>query len=151
MPLVIVILLNFGPVLGATTASTGGSLSAYTGSYVSHESNHTYRLDVALMSGQLLFVSREPSAHFAQCWIAHQHGKGLIAINGVASDYRKYSPGPFPTDFYGDLSIEPSGILDVEHNPGQPAGVTHWKRISRTPDGAIVDRVCGNGAQSATQ
>lgn len=132
---------------GAAGDSTVAVLSAFVGSYTAHGSNHTYRLDAALISGHLLFVSRDLSDHSAQCWIANPRGKKLMAINGVASDFRKYPSGPFPTDLYGVLSIEPSGILDVEYNPGAPAGVTHWKRISRSPDDAIVKRVCGSGVR----
>jgi hypothetical protein len=123
--------------LATAAHPTPPPLSAYVGTY----DVGADQLDAGLVSGHLLVVvhGRNWGRH---CWINRAVGSGLMAVNGVEADYAKHPSGAFPTDFFGQLSLEHGGIADVESNPGGPNETIHWRRVSSKPNIKLIDQVC---------
>lgn len=131
-------------VVGTSGKGASPSLAAFVGAYIASEAGSTEHLDVELVEGHLLLAWRLPDENRKHCWIARRSDGGLVAVNGVAADYRQPNPSlRFATDLYGDLTLESGGIIDVEHNTGDPNTITHWRRVSRTPNTAVITQVCG--------
>jgi hypothetical protein len=131
------LLFVFQSTLATAASPMPPPLSAYVGSYEAGAD----RLEVGLVSGHILMVvhGRNRGRH---CWITRADGSGLMAVNGVEADYSKEPLGLFPTDLYGQLSLDHSGITDIESNPSDSDETIHWRRVSSRPDMKLIDRAC---------